>query len=109
VPNVAAGLTGAAVALIAFFLPTGILTWVIGRVWTHLATWRWRPAIQTGLGSVSVGLVLAGAIIMGRGAITDALYAAVAIVVFFLLLKTKINPAYPIVASGLVGMLAHWL
>jgi chromate transporter len=106
---VVAGLPGAAVALIAFFLPTGILTWAIGRLWTHLATWRWRPAIQTGLGSVSVGLVLAGAIIMGRGAITDALYAAVAIVVFFLLLKTKINPAYPIVASGLVGVLAHWL
>jgi chromate transporter len=106
---VVAGLPGAAVALIAFFLPTGILTWAIGRLWTHLATWRWRPAIQTGLGSVSVGLVLAGAIIMGRGAVTNALYAAVAIVVFFLLLKTKINPAYPIVASGLVGVLAHWL
>lgn len=106
---VVAGLPGAAVALIAFFLPTGILTWAIGRIWTHLATWRWRPAIQTGLGSVSVGLVLAGAIIMGRGAITNALYAAVAIVVFFLLLKTKINPAYPIVASGLVGVLAQWL
>jgi chromate transporter len=106
---VVAGLPGAAVALIAFFLPTGIFTWAIGRLWTHLATWRWRPAIQTGLGSVSVGLVLAGAIIMGRGAITDMLWAAVAIVVFFLLLKTKINPAYPIVASGLVGVLAHWL
>jgi chromate transporter len=106
---VVAGLPGAAVALIAFFLPTGILTWAIGRLWIHLATWRWRPAIQSGLGSVSVGLVLAGAIIMGRGAITNALYAAVAIVVFFLLLKTKINPAYPIVASGLVGVLAHWL
>jgi chromate transporter len=106
---VVAGLPGAAVALIAFFLPTGIFTWAIGRLWTHLATWRWRPAIQTGLGSVSVGLVLAGAIIMGRGAVTNALYAAVAIVVFFLLLKTKINPAYPIVASGLVGILAHWL
>ena len=106
---VVAGLPGAAVALIAFFLPTGILTWAIGRLWIHLATWRWRPAIQTGLGSVSVGLVLAGAIIMGRGAVTNALYAAVAIVVFFLLLKTKINPAYPIVASGLVGVLAHWL
>ncbi len=106
---VVAGLPGAAVALIAFFLPTGILTWAIGRIWTRLADWRWRPAIQTGLGSVSVGLVLAGAIIMGRGAVTDALYAAIAIVVFFLLLKTKINPAYPIVASGLVGVLAHWL
>jgi chromate transporter len=106
---VVAGLPGAAVALIAFFLPTGILTWVIGRVWARLATWRWRPAIQTGLGSVSVGLVLAGAIIMGRGAVTDVLWGAIAIVVFFLLLKTKINPAYPIVASGLVGVLAHWL
>jgi len=106
---VVAGLPGAAVALIAFFLPTGILTWAIGRLWTHLATWRWRPAIQTGLGSVSVGLVLAGAIIMGRGAVTNALYAAIAIVVFCLLLKTKINPAYPIVASGLVGILAQWL
>jgi len=106
---VVAGLPGAAVALIAFFLPTGILTWGIGRIWTRLATWRWRPAIQTGLGSVSVGLVLAGAIIMGRGAVTGVLWGAIAVVVFLLLLKTKINPAYPIVGSGLVGILAHWL
>ena len=104
-----AGLPGAAVALVAFFLPTGILTFVVGRLWTHLATWRWRPAIQVGLGSVAVGLVLAGAIIMGRGALTEVLYVALAVVVFFLLLKTKINPAYPIVASGLVGLLAHWI
>jgi chromate transport protein ChrA len=34
---------------------------------------------------------------------------ALAVVVFFLLLKTQINPAYPIVASGLIGVLAHWL
>ncbi len=106
---VVAGLPGAAVALVAFFLPTGILTFAVGRLWNHLATWRWRPAIQLGLGSVSVGLVLAGAIIMGRGALTNWLYAALAVVVFFLLLRTKINPAYPIVASGLVGLLAHWL
>jgi chromate transporter len=106
---VVAGLPGAAVALVAFFLPTGLLTFAIGRLWTHLATWRWRSAIQLGLGSVSVGLVLAGAIIMGRGALTNWLYAALAVVVFFLLLRTKINPAYPIVASGLIGLLARWL
>ena len=106
---VVAGLPGAAVALVAFFLPTGILTFAVGRLWIHLSTWRWRPAIQVGLGSVAVGLVLAGAIIMGRGALTQALWVALAVVVFFLLLKTKINPAYPIVASGLVGLLAHWV
>jgi chromate transporter len=106
---VVAGLPGAAVALIAFFLPTGLLTLAIGRIWTHLATWRWRPAVQTGLGSVSVGLVLAGAIIMGRGAVTNALYGGLAAAVFFLLLRTKINPAYPIVASGAIGLVAQWL
>jgi chromate transporter len=106
---VVAGLPGAAVALVAFFLPTGILTFAIGRLWAHLDNWRWRPAVQLGLGSVSVGLVLAGAIIMGRGALTNPLYMGLAVVVFFLLLKTNINPAYPIVASGLVGLLAHWL
>ncbi|WP_421998151.1 chromate transporter [Reyranella sp.] len=106
---VVAGLPGAAVALIAFFLPTGLLTFGIGRLWTHLATWRWRPAIQAGLGAVSVGLVLAGAIIMGRGALTNVLYAALAIGVFGLLLRSKINPAYPIVASGLIGLADHFL
>jgi len=106
---VVSGLPGAAVALIAFFLPTGILTFGVGRLWTHLATWRWRPAIQTGLGSVAVGLVLAGCVVMGQGALTNALYVALASIVFVLLLKTKLNPAYPIVASGLIGLLAHWL
>ncbi len=104
-----AGLPGAVVALVAFFLPTGILTFAVGRLWIHLSTWRWRPAIQVGLGSVAVGLVLAGAIIMGRGALTDLLYMALAVVVFFLLLRTKINPAFPIVASGLAGLVAHYL
>ena len=99
---------GAIVALVAFFLPTGLLTFAVGRLWTHLATWRWRPAIQTGLGSVAVGLVLAGAIIMGIGAITDIFYGAIGLAVFLLLWRTKINPAYPIVASGLIGMVMHY-
>jgi chromate transporter len=106
---VVAGIPGALVALVAFFLPTGLLTFAVGRLWTHLAKWRWRPAVQTGLGSVSVGLVLAGAVIMGRGALTSWVYAVLAAVVFLLLLRTRTNPAYPIVASGLIGMLAYWL
>src|SRR5258708_101611 len=99
---VVAGLPGAAVALLAFFLPTGLLTFGVGRLWTHLATWRWRPAIQVGLGSVAVGLVLAGAVIMrpgaltmGRGALTHLLYVPLAAVVFFPLLPPTLHPSYP--------------
>ena len=105
---VVAGVPGALTALIAFFLPTGLLTFAVGRVWRHLSKWRWRPAVQNGLGSVSVGLVLAGCIILGRGAVTDSLHGVLATAVFLLLFYTRINPAYPIVASGLVGIAAYW-
>lgn len=101
---IVAGPVGAVVALVAFLLPTGILTFAVGRLWTHLATWRWRPSIQHGLGAVSVGLVLAGAIILGRGAVTDLFYFGIAAIVFVLLWRTRINPSLPIVASGLVGI-----
>jgi chromate transporter len=104
-----AGLPGAAVALVAFILPTGLLTYVVGRLWNRLANWPWRPAIQRGLGAVAVGLVLAGAIIMGRGALIGPMYIALACGVFALLTFTKINPALPIVGSGAIGLALHFL
>lgn len=99
-----AGLPGAAVVLVAFILPTGLLTFGIGRLWNRLHAWPWRTSIQRGLGPVSVGLVLAGGIVLARGALTNTLTVALAVGVFALLMLTKINPAIPIVVSGLVGI-----
>jgi chromate transporter len=105
-----AGPLGALLALTCFLAPTGLLTFSVGRLWNHLQTWRWRYAVQHGLGSVSVGLVLAGGVIMGRGAIVDPWTAGFAVVVFVLLLKTRINPALPILGSGLIAfLLSRWL
>ncbi len=100
-----AGPIGALVALVCFLGPTAVLTFVVGRLWNRLHAWRWRPAIQHGLGSVSVGLVLSGGITMGRGALTDPFSVALAAVVFFLLLRTRINPAIPILGSGALGFI----
>lgn len=99
-----AGVPGAVVVLVAFLLPTGLLTFGIGRLWKRLAKWPWRNAIEHGLGSVSVGLVLGGVIVLGRGALTAPLYWVFAASVFALLMRTHINPALPIVASGLIGL-----
>ena len=104
-----AGPAGALVVLVAFLLPTGLLTFAVGRAWTRLASWRWRPAIQHGLGAVAVGLVLAGAIIMGRGALTAPLHVVLAAAVFALLMFTRINPAIPVVASGAIGLAAFMM
>ena len=64
-----AGVPGAVVVLIAFFGPTALLAFLIGRLWNRLEHWRWRTSIQRGLAPVSIGLLLAGCFTMARGAI----------------------------------------
>lgn len=101
-----AGVTGALVAALAFFVPTGILTLVVGGIWARIATWPWRESIQKGLAPVAIGLAVAGLIIFGKGAITGWVTGAVATAVFFTTIRTKINPALLILAGAAVGVIA---
>jgi chromate transporter len=101
-----AGLPGAVVVLIAFFLPTALLTFIIGRVWTKLGKWPWRESIQRGLAPVSVGLLLAGCLTMAKGAVTGWITAATTLAVFVILMRSRINPALLILGGAVVGLLA---
>jgi len=101
-----AGLPGAVVVLVAFFLPTALLTFIIGRLWNRLGKWPWRESIQRGLAPVSVGLLLAGCLTMAKGAITGWITAATALAVFVILLRSRINPALLILGGAVVGLLA---
>ena len=101
-----AGLPGAVVVLIAFFLPTVVLSLTIGRLWTRLEKWPWRQSIQRGLAPVSVGLLLAGCLTMAKGAVTGWITAATALAVFATLLRSRINPALLILGGAVVGLLA---
>jgi chromate transporter len=101
-----AGLLGAVVVLIAFFLPTALLCFCIGRLWNRLAKWPWRTSIQRGLAPVSIGLLLAGCLTMAKGALTGWITATIAIVVLAILLRSRINPALLIGAGAVVGLLA---
>jgi chromate transporter len=101
-----AGLLGAVVVLTAFFLPTALLCFCIGRLWNRLAKWPWRTSIQRGLAPVSIGLLLAGCLTMAKGALTGWITATIAVVVLAILLRSRINPALLIGAGALVGLLA---
>jgi chromate transporter len=101
-----AGIPGALIAAAAFFIPTGILTFVVGNIWEKLAKWPWRQSIQYGLAPVAVGLAVAGTITLGKGAIDGWLTAAVALAVFLSTLRTKINPALLILGGAVVGVAA---
>jgi len=97
---------GAGAVLVAFFLPTAVLAYFVGRLWVRLARWPWRASIQRGLAPVSVGLVLAGCLTIARGALTGWVTVATAAAVFVLLLRTRLNPALLVLCGALVGLAA---
>jgi chromate transporter len=101
-----AGIPGAVVVAVAFFLPTALLAGVIGRLWVRLERWPWRDSIQRGLAPVSIGLLLAGCLTMARGAVTGVVTVLTAAVVFAILLRSRINPALLILAAAVVGLFA---
>ena len=72
----AAGIPGVLVVLIAFFGPTALLAFIIGRLWTRLEKWPWRASIERGLAPVSIGLLLAGCLTMAKVAVTGVVTVA---------------------------------
>ncbi len=101
-----AGLAGAVVVLISFFLPPAVLAFCMRRLWNRLAQWPWRTSIQRGLAPVSIGLLLAGLLTMAKGAVTGWITAALAIAVLAILLRSRINPALLVGAGAVVGLVA---
>jgi chromate transporter len=102
----AGGLLGAILVVLAFFGPTAVLTFIVGRLWNKLEKWPWRQSIQQGLAPVSIGLLLAGCFTMAKGAIFGLETATIAVVVLLLLLNYKINPALLILVGAVIGVLS---
>jgi chromate transporter len=101
-----AGIPGAFIVALAFFLPTGLLTFAVGRIWQRLANWPWRDSIQKGLAPVAIGMAVAGLITFGKGAVVGWLTFAVAAAVFAAVMKTRINPALLMLGGAVVGAVA---
>lgn len=105
-----AGYGGAAAALLGFFVPAGLITFYVGRLWDRFADSPWRAALARGLGPVSIGLILAGILAIERSVMAGhgGLAYVVAAVVTGLMLLTRVNPIYPIIAGGAVTWLAKF-
>ena len=98
-----AGPLGAIAVVLAFFGPTALLAFLIGRLWKKLERWPWRASIQKGLAPVSIGLLLAGCFSMAKGVIFGVETAAIAVVTLLVLLQYKINPALLVLVGAIVG------
>jgi chromate transporter len=98
-----AGPLGALAVVLAFFGPTALFAFLIGRLWKKLERWPWRASIQMGLAPVSIGLLLAGCFSMAKGVIFGVETAAIAVATLLILLQYKINPALLVLAGAIVG------
>lgn len=101
-----AGPLASLLVVVAFFLPTAVMTFVVGKLWKRAERWPWRESIRRGLAPVSVGLILSGCISMAKVALSGPLSVVVSVAVFGILLKSKINPAFLILAGAAVGYFA---
>lgn len=98
-----AGALGAAIALLAFFIPMSIVVVLVGRYIVKLPASPWKHAIRDGLAPVTIGLMASGAYAMGRSATTTLPTALIGLAVMGLMLGTKINPIVLVLASAIAG------
>ncbi len=105
-----AGLMGAGIVLLSFFLPSSVLCFYVGRLWNRFGESPWRRAIQNALEPISLGLMASGVYAVGKASIVSPITLTLALITFYLILKTKLNPVYLILSSGCIGALAmhYW-
>ncbi len=103
-----AGLPGAAIALVCFLLPTGLFTSVVGRCGIAPPTGRGGPR-SSAASARSPSAWSWPARSSWRGARSPTPLHRARCGVFGLLMRTKINPALPILASGAIGLAAYLL
>ena len=100
-----AGLLGAGVVLLSFFLPSSILCFYVGRIWNRFGESPWRRSIQNALEPISIGLMASGVYAVAKSSIVSPITGGLALLSLYLILRTKINPVFVILGSGLLGFI----
>jgi chromate transporter len=113
---VVAGLPGALAATVGIFLPAFGFVALTGPFVGRLRAWRWTAGPLDGVNAAALGLMAAVTVALGQAAIfvrgggwPDPLALALALVTLALLLRTKVNSAWLVLAGGLIGVVARLL
>ncbi len=109
-----AGIPGALLVLLAFYLPSCTLVFAIGRIWDHFEGSPWRDAVQRGMAPITIGLMASGVFAIGRTATFNLGHSmrhnlitiSITMLVTMILLLRHINPALLILAGGAIGWFA---
>ena len=109
-----AGIPGAIVVLLAFYVPSCTLVFAVGKVWDHFEGSPWRDAVQRGMAPITIGLMMSGVYAIGRTATFNLHFSlrhnlitiSITMLVTVILLLRHVNMALLILAGGAVGWFA---
>jgi chromate transporter len=99
-----AGLPGALIALLAICLPSSVLALLVerGLRTARMAPWRYR--IQMGLGPLTIGLMLAGGLVLARSADHAPLAIGLTVLTALLLQRTSVHPLLLMAGGAALGL-----
>ena len=96
-----AGLAGALVATVAFYLPASLLLFVAARIWGRWRGSPWHQAVERGMAPIAAGLFLSGGVAVLRASPSGPVaWIAAAVATVILLYRPKMHPVPLLVISG---------
>ncbi|HYU12745.1 MAG TPA: chromate transporter [Stellaceae bacterium] len=97
------GLPGAIASAFATFGPPCTMYFASYRLWDQFRDAPWQRTLRRGLVPVTMGLVIASGTVMARAADTDWRAAAVTVAAAALMLTTRLNPLWMLLAGCALG------
>jgi len=97
------GLPGAIASAFATFGPPCTMYFASYRLWNRFRDARWQPVVRSGLVPVTIGLVIASGTVMAGASYTGWVALAVSMAAVVLMLSTRINPLWMLIAGGSLG------
>jgi chromate transporter len=97
------GFPGALASAFATFGPPCAMYFASYRLWDRFRNAPWQRIVRLGLVPVTMGLVIASGMVMARAADTGWQAAALTIAAAVIMLATRLNPLWMLVAGGALG------
>ena len=109
-----AGIPGAILVLLAFYLPSCTLVFAAGKIWDHFEGSPWRDAVKRGMAPITIALMMSGVYAIGRTATIsidhslrhNLITVAITTIVTGVLLIRHVNFVLLVLAGGAVGWFA---
>lgn len=103
--GVPGAVAGGLIAAMAMVVPAAGVMYAVTQFWERAKESRWRIAVEKGLPPMTVGLILATALVMSRAADHDWRAYLLTGVATLLFVFTKINPLWVVGVAGVIGYL----